>query len=274
MNALASHHPTLRVLGRAPLLGRGLVGRAKRAAFGRLTVPHGHNYTLDVTVRGPIDERTGMVIDLGELKRIVEETVVERFDHADLNADPLFRDRVPTTENIAHRRVGAAGAQARPRAPRAGARVGGPHAVRRLSRRGDERAGGAHARLSLQRRPSAGESRAVGRATTPPSTGSARARTVTTTTSRSPWPARPMRRRAWRSTSGARPRGHRAPCSTPSITRRWRTSPALAGVITTGEGLARAFWRDAGPRAAAGRSSAWSCTRPRRTSSSTGAEAA
>jgi 6-pyruvoyltetrahydropterin/6-carboxytetrahydropterin synthase len=69
--------------------------------FGRLTVPHGHNYMLDVTVHGPIDERTGMVIDLGELKRIVAETVVERFDHADLNADPLFRDRVPTTENIA-----------------------------------------------------------------------------------------------------------------------------------------------------------------------------
>ena len=70
-------------------------------AFGRLTVPHGHNYTLDVTVRGPIDPRTGMVIDLGELKGIVNATVIERFDHADLNADPLFRDRVPTTENIA-----------------------------------------------------------------------------------------------------------------------------------------------------------------------------
>ena len=70
-------------------------------AFGRLTVPHGHNYTLDVTVRGEIDPRTGMVMDLGELKRVVQETVIERFDHADLNADPLFRDRVPTTENIA-----------------------------------------------------------------------------------------------------------------------------------------------------------------------------
>lgn len=69
--------------------------------FGRLTVPHGHGYTLDVTVSGEIDERTGMLIDLGELKRVVNETVVERFDHADLNADPLFRDRVPTTENIA-----------------------------------------------------------------------------------------------------------------------------------------------------------------------------
>ena len=69
--------------------------------FGRLTVPHGHNYTLDVTVRGPIDPRTGMVIDLGELKAIVTATVIERFDHADLNADVLFRERIPTTENIA-----------------------------------------------------------------------------------------------------------------------------------------------------------------------------
>jgi 6-pyruvoyltetrahydropterin/6-carboxytetrahydropterin synthase len=69
--------------------------------FGRLTVPHGHNYTLDVTVRGPIEARTGMVIDLAELKAIVTETVIERFDHADLTADSLFRDRIPTTENIA-----------------------------------------------------------------------------------------------------------------------------------------------------------------------------
>jgi 6-pyruvoyltetrahydropterin/6-carboxytetrahydropterin synthase len=72
-----------------------------RRVFGALLTPHGHNYTLDVTVRGPIDPRTGMVIDLAELKRVVTETVVERFDHADLNADALFRERVPTTENLA-----------------------------------------------------------------------------------------------------------------------------------------------------------------------------
>ncbi|OLC15874.1 MAG: hypothetical protein AUH29_06690 [Candidatus Rokubacteria bacterium 13_1_40CM_69_27] len=69
--------------------------------FGRLTVPHGHNYAVEVTIRGPIDEHTGMVIDLSELKRVVGETVVERFDHADLNADTLFRGRIPTTENLA-----------------------------------------------------------------------------------------------------------------------------------------------------------------------------
>lgn len=69
--------------------------------FGRLTIAHGHNYAVDVTVRGPIDPVTGMVMDLAELKGVVAETVIERFDHADLNADPLFRGKVPTTENLA-----------------------------------------------------------------------------------------------------------------------------------------------------------------------------
>lgn len=69
--------------------------------FGRLTVPHGHTYTLDVTVRGPLDERTGMVMDLAELKRLVGAAIVDRLDHADLNADPAFQGRVPTTETIA-----------------------------------------------------------------------------------------------------------------------------------------------------------------------------
>ena len=69
--------------------------------FGRLTVPHGHNYALEVTVRGPIDPETGMVINLTELKAVVNDAVIQRFDHADLSADPLFRGRVATTENIA-----------------------------------------------------------------------------------------------------------------------------------------------------------------------------
>ena len=83
------------------LFDPALSAEANEAVYGACWRPHGHNYTLDVTVRGPIDPQTGMVIDLAELKRIVGETIVERFDHADLNADPLFRGRVPTTENLA-----------------------------------------------------------------------------------------------------------------------------------------------------------------------------
>ena len=69
--------------------------------FGHLTVVHGHNYVLEVTVRGPVDPRTGMVMDLGELKRVVGETVISRFDHADLNRDAVFASgSIPTTENL------------------------------------------------------------------------------------------------------------------------------------------------------------------------------
>ncbi len=69
--------------------------------FGNLTVTHGHNYVLEVTVRGPVDAVTGMVMDLGELKRVVGDVVLARFDHADLNRDALFASGViPTTENL------------------------------------------------------------------------------------------------------------------------------------------------------------------------------
>ncbi len=69
--------------------------------FGSLTVVHGHNYELEVTLGGPVDPVTGMVMDLAELKRIVGEAVLARFDHADLAADPLFATgQIPTTENL------------------------------------------------------------------------------------------------------------------------------------------------------------------------------
>jgi 6-pyruvoyltetrahydropterin/6-carboxytetrahydropterin synthase len=69
--------------------------------FGQLTVVHGHNYVLDVTVAGRVDPITGMVMDLAELKRLVSQAVVNRFDHADLNQDELFSGGViPTTENL------------------------------------------------------------------------------------------------------------------------------------------------------------------------------
>ncbi len=73
------------------------------ALFGRCNNPnwHGHNYTLDVSVRGTIDARTGYVIDLGALKRIVEERAVNRIDHMNFNLDVDFMRGInPTSENI------------------------------------------------------------------------------------------------------------------------------------------------------------------------------
>lgn len=74
------------------------------AIYGKCARPHGHghNYLLDVTVRGPIDARTGMVCDLAALQRLVEDLIVEPFDHTFLNKDiPHFAVCVPTAENIA-----------------------------------------------------------------------------------------------------------------------------------------------------------------------------
>ena len=62
---------------------------------------HGHNYTLDVSVRGPIDPRTGYVLDLGVLKQLVNERVVDLIDHRNLNLDvPFMTGIIPTSENI------------------------------------------------------------------------------------------------------------------------------------------------------------------------------
>jgi 6-pyruvoyltetrahydropterin/6-carboxytetrahydropterin synthase len=71
--------------------------------FGKCNNPnwHGHNYTLDVSVRGPIDGTTGYVIDLGLLKRVVEDQVVNKIDHKNFNLDVDFmRGIIPTSENI------------------------------------------------------------------------------------------------------------------------------------------------------------------------------
>lgn len=63
---------------------------------------HGHNYTLEVTVKGEVDERTGFVVDLKQLKDILESEVVAAMDHRHLNKEvPEFATRIPTVENIA-----------------------------------------------------------------------------------------------------------------------------------------------------------------------------
>ncbi len=72
--------------------------------YGKCARPngHGHNYFLEVTVRGEIDARSGMVCDLAALQALVQDLVVEPFDHTFLNKDvPFFTTCVPTAENIA-----------------------------------------------------------------------------------------------------------------------------------------------------------------------------
>ena len=74
-----------------------------RRLFGKCNNPnwHGHNYVLDVSVKGALDQKTGYVIDLTRVKEIVEQHVVAKVDHRNLNLEVDFlRDVIPTTENV------------------------------------------------------------------------------------------------------------------------------------------------------------------------------
>jgi len=73
-----------------------------RRTYGKCNNPygHGHNYALEVTVSGPVDGTTGMVCNLVDLDEFVRKQVLEKFEHANLNALAQFRGVVPTTENL------------------------------------------------------------------------------------------------------------------------------------------------------------------------------
>ncbi len=71
--------------------------------FGKCNNPfgHGHNYVVEISVSGNLDPATGMIANLADLDGFVERHVLEAFDHKSLNEEvPVFRDKVPTTENL------------------------------------------------------------------------------------------------------------------------------------------------------------------------------
>jgi 6-pyruvoyltetrahydropterin/6-carboxytetrahydropterin synthase len=84
------------------LYAAGLSEEENRAAYGKCNNPHGHghNYFVEVLVGGKVHDETGMVMNLVELDAAVGARVVDRFDHSNLNLDPLFVNLVPTTENL------------------------------------------------------------------------------------------------------------------------------------------------------------------------------
>lgn len=80
--------------------------RENREVFGACSNPggHGHNYDLEVTVEGDVDPETGFVIDLKRLKELVNASVIDDVDHANLNVDVPWMEGVnPTAENLAVR---------------------------------------------------------------------------------------------------------------------------------------------------------------------------
>ena len=73
------------------------------ATFGKCANPnyHGHNYELEVKVSGEVDPETGMLINLKDLKDVIEKHVEDKFDHRNLNLEfEEFKTLVPTAENL------------------------------------------------------------------------------------------------------------------------------------------------------------------------------
>jgi 6-pyruvoyltetrahydropterin/6-carboxytetrahydropterin synthase len=84
-----------------------------RRIFGKCANPagHGHDYRIEVTLSGPVDEESGQIINPGTLDEIFNQTIDERYSHRMLNDVPPFGALVPTAENIAiviHEQLGAA----------------------------------------------------------------------------------------------------------------------------------------------------------------------
>jgi 6-pyruvoyltetrahydropterin/6-carboxytetrahydropterin synthase len=79
-----------------------LSAEENRATYGKCNHPHGHghNYVVEVLAAGAVDPETGMVVNLVAMDEAVRSRVIDRFDHSNLNLDPLFWNRVPTTENL------------------------------------------------------------------------------------------------------------------------------------------------------------------------------
>jgi 6-pyruvoyltetrahydropterin/6-carboxytetrahydropterin synthase len=73
-----------------------------QTVYGKCNNPHGHghNYSLEVTVSGRVDPRTGMICNLVDLDNFVNEKILERFGHQNLNMLSEFQGIVPTTENL------------------------------------------------------------------------------------------------------------------------------------------------------------------------------
>jgi 6-pyruvoyltetrahydropterin/6-carboxytetrahydropterin synthase len=84
------------------LQNAAISAQENRDLYGKCNNPygHGHNYALELTVSGPVNDQTGMVCDLVDLDEFVEREILERLDHQNLNTLLEFQHQVPTTENL------------------------------------------------------------------------------------------------------------------------------------------------------------------------------
>src|SRR2546423_4070940 len=100
--------PSLRITRRATFAAAHILCRddwsdeKNREVFGACTTDHGHNYVIEVTVGGPLDVETGMVVNLKHVDTVLRREFVDAVDHRHLNRDVDFlRGVIPTAENVA-----------------------------------------------------------------------------------------------------------------------------------------------------------------------------
>ena len=100
--AMKAHLTRRYLLRLAPATQRAMSAEENLATYGKCNNPHGHghNYALEVTVSGQVDQRTGMVCNLVDLDGFVEKEVVSRYDLENFNMLQEFAETVPTTENL------------------------------------------------------------------------------------------------------------------------------------------------------------------------------
>ncbi|XP_057306339.1 6-pyruvoyl tetrahydrobiopterin synthase-like isoform X2 [Hydractinia symbiolongicarpus] len=85
------------------LHAHGLSDAENKTVFGQCNNPngHGHNYHVEVVLRGPVDPKTGMVFNLSDLKVYMQKCIMDPLDHKNIDFDvPYFKNKVSTVENI------------------------------------------------------------------------------------------------------------------------------------------------------------------------------
>ena len=82
------------------LFNRNLPADENEKLFGKCYNLHGHNYEIFVTVSGSVKSHSGFIVDLKDLKKIIQEKVINNIDHNDINEVDFMKDQITTTENL------------------------------------------------------------------------------------------------------------------------------------------------------------------------------
>lgn len=83
------------------LINKNLNNKKNKNIFGKCNEYHGHNYYLEITVCGKVKKESGYVFDLKLLSKIIQDKIIKKVDHKLLNEVDIFKNIIPTTENMA-----------------------------------------------------------------------------------------------------------------------------------------------------------------------------